>query len=220
MKKEAKKSIFFLTLIILVFFIASYLAQKGMIFLEKNILISGVFGKIAYVLIILIETVLAPLTVLPLIPIASSMWGPIATAFLSVIGWASGSVIAFGIARRFGLPLIEKITTIEKINKLGLIIPERNIFLGLILLRIMVPVDILSYVLGLFPRIKWRTYTFATLIGIIPGAFLFSYIGSIPIGYQVTSFVVGLLIVALFILVIGKKDYSKRIKKLWDKVFR
>ena len=60
-----------------------------------------------------------------------------------------------------------------------------------------IPVDILSYALGLFSRIKFWPYAIASFIGIIPGVVLFAYVGAIPFIYQViTILIVGIIIIS------------------------
>ena len=50
-----------------------------------------------------------------------------------------------------------------------------------------VPVDILSYALGLFTDMKTRDFTIATIIGITPFSFVFAYLGSVPFQYQLIA---------------------------------
>jgi len=67
-------------------------------------------------------------------------------------------------------------------------IPKENLFLGIIFLRMVIPVDILSYALGLFSKIKTRDYLLATIIGVSPFAFIFAYLGRMPFYYQIFVF--------------------------------
>lgn len=53
-----------------------------------------------------------------------------------------------------------------------------------------IPADILSYVLGLFSKIKFWPYFFATIIGMIPAAFLLSYLGSVKPLFQLIIFLI------------------------------
>ena len=71
-----------------------------------------------------------------------------------------------------------------------------------------IPVDILSYALGLFSKIKFWPYVIATFIGVIPVTFLLAYIGSVPFIYQILAF----LIVGIIILVglIVRKKFGGR----------
>jgi uncharacterized membrane protein YdjX (TVP38/TMEM64 family) len=86
-------------------------------------------------------------------------------------------------------------------------IPSENIFWAIVVLRMSVPVDILSYGLGLFSKINRKKYILATIIGVIPFAFLISYLGSLPVVYQLISFTTGILILTLGWLIAYKKKF-------------
>lgn len=56
----------------------------------------------------------------------------------------------------------EKMTALENRN------PQKYLCWPIVLLRMAVPVDMLSYLLGLFKDLSWKVYGFATLLGITP----------------------------------------------------
>jgi len=60
---------------------------------------------LAYIVLAIVATVVAPLSTVPLLPLGATLWGPRATALLSIAGWEVGASIAYLIARRFGRPL-------------------------------------------------------------------------------------------------------------------
>jgi len=107
---------------------------------------------------------------------------------LSVIGWVIGAQIAFLLARRLGRPFIERIFSFEKINAFENYFTDKNLFWTVVFLRVITPVDVLSYALGLFSKIKSPTFFFATFIGVIPFAFIFSYAGNLPSRLQIVIF--------------------------------
>jgi uncharacterized membrane protein YdjX (TVP38/TMEM64 family) len=57
--------------------------------------------------------------------------------------------------------------------------------MSIIFLRMIGPIDILSYALGLFSKIKTRDYMVATVIGLTPMAFALAYVGSVSFYQQV-----------------------------------
>ena len=67
------------------------------------------------------------------------------------------------------------------------------------------PVDILSYALGLFTTIKTWKYILATFIGVIPFAFIFSYAGMVNIYYQIGAFVLAALVLLLGVFIAIRK---------------
>ena len=197
MPSEKSKALFGILAILILFILSSYLVRENIEFVE-NLIGNNFLGILIYILITVIAIVIAPISMMPLIPVASNLWGVVPTAIILIFGWTIGSIIAFGISRKYGVPLIKKFVSLEKLNKLESKIPKENLFIDILLLRMAIPVDLLSYALGLFSKVKFKTYALATFIGLIPFAFVFSYLGTIPIYYQILGFfVVGLIIVLI-----------------------
>ena len=196
MRKNKIKSLVGVFLIIFFFIIASYIAQNYVKELQEYIG-AGFVGMILYIDILVIATVIAPLNAVPLLPVASVLWGWFFAGLLSIAGWTLGALIAFSLARRYGAPLVRKFSSLEQIEKYEKLIPKENIFLSIVFLRIAVPVDILSYLLGLFSHIPLSTYLIATLIGISPFAFIFAYVGTLPLYYQIIAFVTAIIIILI-----------------------
>lgn len=183
-------------LLIAAFFVgAAIFAQQYGTLLQNIPYLSGTFGALLYVLITVIAVVVAPVSTFPLLPLAVSLWGSFFAAVLSIIGWTLGASIAFGLARRYGKPLIGKLISLKKIEHVEKLIPQKNIFMSVVLLRMAMPVDLLSYALGLFSGISFKHYFFATLIGVSPFAFFFAYAVDLPVAIQ--FFVVALALIVL-----------------------
>lgn len=180
---------------------SAYAAQVYQPQLEVLVTDYALTGILTYIFLAALTTVIAPLSSAPLIPLAASVWGPVATAIASIIGWLLGSVIAFMLARRYGKAIVEKLAPNTDIDAWQERIPERNLFWTIVFLRMAVPVDALSYALGLFSSISPVTYTLATLIGITPFAFIWAYVGVLPISTQIAIGIIGL---ALALLVLGR----------------
>lgn len=183
----------------LLFLISAYVAQTYEAYFIALLSDESWIGILAYTGIAFTTTVVAPLTSIPLMPIASSVWGPVVAAVASIVGWLIASMIAFFLSRTYGRALVEKVISNEKILSIERRVPEKNIFWSIVLLRMAVPADVLSYVLGLFTAISWRTYFFATLIGITPFAFVFAYTGTLPLVYQIPILLVGLAAISLLL---------------------
>ena len=136
-------------------------------------------GMLTYTIVSGVAVVAAPVTTLPLIPLAVGMWGWPITGVLSIIGWTVGAQIAFFLARRYGKKFVQRLISLERFSEFEKRFSTNNLFWTVVLLRMTVPVDVLSYALGLFSSMTSRSYFFATVIGITPFAFIFSYLGSI-----------------------------------------
>ncbi len=200
---EKLKSFLELTLIALLFILASYLIQTNLTFFQ-TFLADNLTGMLIYILILIIATVIAPVSAFPLIPIASNIWGTNTSATLNIIGWLIGSMIAFYLSREYGVNLIKKIIPLNQINKLEKRIPKENVFWSIVFLRMAIPVDILSYALGLFSKISYQRYFWATLLGITPFAFIFAYLGNLPVYYQIIAAAIGITIISIGFLIKNK----------------
>jgi uncharacterized membrane protein YdjX (TVP38/TMEM64 family) len=187
MKKDFKLklwSFFWVFVVVFLFVLLSYFVQTNLGFFE-GLIVSGWMGMVSYVLLKIVATVVAPITVLPLIVLAVGLWGVLVAAILTILGWTLGGVIAFGLARKFGVPIVHRLVPLDEIYEFEDNVKIGNTFWSVVFLRMIVPVDVLSYALGLFSRIGFWKYALATFIGVIPFAFAFSYLGEVPYVYQV-----------------------------------
>ncbi|MBI2004620.1 TVP38/TMEM64 family protein [Patescibacteria group bacterium] len=192
--KNAVASVFSLALVLALFVFLSFMAT--IYASEINMLAErgGAFGMAAYVFITILAVVVAPISTIPLIPVAAGLWGWVAAAILSIIGWSIGAQIALHIARYFGKPLVEKLVSIDKLNRFEERFSTQNMFWTIVFLRMLIPVDILSYAIGLFSNIGSRSYFFATVIGVTPFAFVFAYAGTLPVWLQPLVFLAAAVI--------------------------
>jgi uncharacterized membrane protein YdjX (TVP38/TMEM64 family) len=201
-KLKAGLNIFF---ILFLFVLISFLVQTNSDYFY-NLIGPGFLGILIYSLLNILAIVIAPLTVFPIVIIATSIWGWFLAGIITLISWTIGAIIAFVLARKYGIPLIRKFVPLNKLYKLESKILKYNKFFSIVFLRAIIPVDILSYALGLFTSIKFWTYTLATIIGMIPFIFIYTYFGSISFSYQI--FILSCL--GIFYLIILFFDYLKK----------
>jgi uncharacterized membrane protein YdjX (TVP38/TMEM64 family) len=165
-------------------------------------------GVVVYIVLNILDAVLAPGATLPLIPIVAHAWGHVPAALITTVGWTAGSLVAFFIARRWGAPVVRKITSMERVKRLRPYVPDA--FWSVVLLRLIMPMDAISYVLGLFSDMRWRTYALATALGLTPSAFILAYIGRTPFAYDVIMFGVGAGVVAALIYSMRRRARPRR----------
>src|SRR3989344_7364827 len=106
------KSVIGLALVVALFMIASYLVQKNSGFFYSYLNMGG-FGMVLFVFIMILSIVIAPVSSMPLLPIASGMWSWQIAGILSIIGWTIGAVIAFLLAREYGVNLVGKVLPMD-----------------------------------------------------------------------------------------------------------
>ena len=193
-----RKEIFGAVFVLVFFIVAGYVSEVYQAQLDSLISFGGFLGMLAYVFITIIAVVIAPVSTLPLLPLAVALWGTVQGALLSILGWTIGGVIAYRLAQMYGRSFVGKVINMEKAQNISLVVTGKNPFWAVVFLRMVVPVDILSYALGLFVTMSIPSYTLATLIGVTPFAFVFAYASSLPLPYQI-----GVVLLASIIAVLG-----------------
>jgi uncharacterized membrane protein YdjX (TVP38/TMEM64 family) len=157
---------------------------------------------VVYTLLLVGAVVFMPVTVMPLIPMSAAIIGPFMTGVLSVIGWTVGGGIAFLIARHLGRPVVLRFVSLEELDNTVARIPQNTRFLAMVLLRLTLPVDLVSYALGLSRSIGFWEYMLATVIGVTWFSFAFAYIGE-ALFEQNTSLLLGVGAVSLVVFGFG-----------------
>ena len=209
-EKELIKAGVIVLFIIALFILSSLIANIYLDELKNYAFSNYVLGVFVYIFIFALSIVVAPVSSIPLIPLASNVWGWKLAAIYSVIGWTIGDIIAFWLSRKYGKPLIKKLISLKDVEKLEKFIPENHIFASIVLLRMTLPSDGLSYALGLFSNVRMKPYIFATIIGSLPFAFVFAYLGTLDFMWQIIGLIISFILVGI-ILYIG---YRVRKRKL------
>jgi uncharacterized membrane protein YdjX (TVP38/TMEM64 family) len=166
-----------LPLVLIVSGLVYFTSQEGFIdpftayIHDQNIYVS--YG--AYILLLIISVVIAPVTIAPLIPLVTVVFGPLLTTLLTIFGWTTGSAIAFLLARYAGRPLLEKFISFKKIDELLKKLPAHSQFVSVILLHVVLPSELVSYTFGLTKSLSFTKYFVATLVGTSWSAFAISY---------------------------------------------
>ena len=180
-----------------VFIFASYVARKFEPIIRITLHGAGVFGPLGFIVLTALFVVFViPLDIVFLIPIGVLVWGAPYTALMSIAGWTIGAGIAFYIARHFGSNTVRKLIGLKRVEALEKRIPKRNIFWLVVLWRMAVSVDVLSYALGLVSKISFQDYVLATVIGVTPFGFFFAYAGTLPMGFQAIFLTVAIAILS------------------------
>lgn len=169
-------NILFLLLLLSIIVVGLWQLRWDMSAWEQWIVAHRIAGIAAYTAFAAASVVLLPFSSLPLLPLAARVFGVWLTAILSILGWWIGCLIAFRIAR-LGRKCLENVTSLETVDRLERRIPKDIGFAGVVILRMILPVDVTSFALGLLKNLSFSTYTVASLIGITPFAFVWSYAG-------------------------------------------
>lgn len=185
---------------VLFFAVAQYYARRYSVELQDMIgREERVVGMAIYAAVAIGAIVVAPISSLPLVPIAAAAWGSFVTALITLAAWTAGSIAAFLIARMYGRRIIGRVVDRGSMRKLERLLGADGMFVSALLLRMVVPVDILSYALGLFSTIRTVPYIAATVIGMVPFILFFSYAIQIPVYWQ-AALAISTIAVVFFIL--------------------
>jgi uncharacterized membrane protein YdjX (TVP38/TMEM64 family) len=166
-----------LFVLIIIAMTLSLFFETPRLFAEELLGDNKITTGLVYFSVVAITTVFAPFAGLPLAPAVSLIIGPFLTSIVSVMGWLVGAIIAFLIARHLARPFISRFVNMERLETYESYIPQKHVFLWLVFLRMIIPVDVLSYAIGMTKSIKLPMYIITTFIGIIPFSFIWSYGG-------------------------------------------
>jgi uncharacterized membrane protein YdjX (TVP38/TMEM64 family) len=92
----------------------------------------------------------------------------------------------------------------QRVKRLKAYVPK-DLFWSIVVLRTFMPMDVISYVLGLFTNMTWSSYAIATALGLTPSAFLLAYLGKTPHAYTLITIVLGCGVIAAIIASRGRR---------------
>ena len=211
--KKNKKiilSILFLIILIItviIFDVQNYIQPEV---LRQQILSFGIFAPFVYILLYILGTIFfVPGTVLTLI--GGAIFGPLMGTVYTIIAATIGATIAFLIARYLGGSLIKRLgnTKFQKIKKYDNKI-EKNGLNVVLFLRFVpfFPFNILNYALGL-TKVKLSDYFFGSLFGMIPGTFVYVYLGDSLSSLNFWQIISAIILLLLFSFIATKLKNKK-----------
>jgi len=228
-KRTLENKRFLLLLLILIILISYNYYSKGFIYdlahnnLDDTINFIQSFGNLSwliYVLIIIIETVLAPLPAIVIYSAGSIAFGPIMGGILTLFGNIIGASIGYIIAKRYGGFYFEKLIGEKKLSQFHRYSERYGGFVLFILrLNPITSSDIFNYIAG-FIEISYKKFILATALGLMPTIFIISYFGEIFIKenpfLKLFFLIISFVYITLFIYghyKIGKEKFNERFKK-------
>lgn len=154
---------------------------------------AGTLAPLVYVVLLVVQAVVAPLPA-PALAIAGGYgFGVIEGFFLTWAGSLVGGVISFWISRRFGRGFVAGSGPVERLDRF---FEEHGTVLIFVLRLIpLVSFDAISYAAGL-SSIRFRGFLLATAFGMAPGTFAFVYLGGSEPGPWTWAVLLGLAVLA------------------------
>ncbi|SFT13276.1 TVP38/TMEM64 family protein [Paenibacillus sp. BC26] len=170
------------------------------------------FGGAAPLLFILIYAV-RPLLLFPasVLSLAGGLaFGPVWGTVYTIVGATIGAILSYWIARLWGDRLVSARLK-GNWGKLEQQLEQRG-YLYILLLRLipLFPFDLISYGAGV-AKVRFPAFLFGTLLGIIPGTFAYSFLGSSFLHEKTSTIVIAaivFMIVTLIPLIFKKRAFT------------
>jgi uncharacterized membrane protein YdjX (TVP38/TMEM64 family) len=161
----------------------------------------GPYSPLAYILLQIIQVVVAPIPGGAIEFIGGYLFGANAGFFYSMIGLILGSVFAFSLARLFEKIAVEKMISAQTMKKFDYLIGHEGLILSFLLFLIPgFPKDALCYILGLTPM-HLGVFLIISTIGRIPGTLMACLQGAKAFDHQYMALLILFGISTLIILV-------------------
>jgi uncharacterized membrane protein YdjX (TVP38/TMEM64 family) len=184
--------------------------------LKEFIFSFGIYSPLAFILLQVIQVVVAPIPGGAIEFLGGYLFGVWAGMFYSMIGLILGSWLAFALARIFEKWVVEKFVSPKTMKKFDYLIGHEGVILSFLLFLIPgFPKDALCYILGLTPM-HLGIFLVISTIGRIPGTLMATLQGAKAFEHQYILFLILLGVSGLVILVfyIYHEEIHQLIKKL------
>jgi uncharacterized membrane protein YdjX (TVP38/TMEM64 family) len=161
----------------------------------------GIFAWLIFVLLVILEVVLAPIPPLVLYVVSGILFGGFFGGVLTLFGNLIGAAIDFKLARRYGQKTVQQRIDKDFKKKFDRFF-EKYGTLSIFILRInpLTTSDLVSYLSG-FTKMKLFKFLIATALGLIPLVFIQTYLGELIISKN--PFLIALtLIISVFYLIV------------------
>jgi uncharacterized membrane protein YdjX (TVP38/TMEM64 family) len=159
----------------------------------------GPYGPLLVVLLIVLEVVVTPIPGVLIIIATGYAFGPYWGMLYSYIGGFIGVNIAFFLSRKFGRPLVEKLTDRKKLVEFDRFAQANGkVFLWIAFLIPVFPSDMVCYGIGL-TNMRWRTFASIVMVAMIPGTFLLNQFGGSLRNIGLLSFFLGVLMLVSYV---------------------
>lgn len=136
----------------------------------------GALAPLVYIALYALQIVIAPLPGAALAYTAGYLFGPVPAALYSITGILIGSALGFLLARRFGMPIIEKMAPQSWIERWRSLTAVNSSFTWF-LLMLAPTADVFYFIAGL-TTLSFRRFMVIVLLGRLPGIILSSYLGA------------------------------------------
>jgi uncharacterized membrane protein YdjX (TVP38/TMEM64 family) len=176
----------------------------------------GAYSPLAYILLQIIQVIVAPIPGGAIEFLGGYLFGVKAGFFYSMIGLFLGSWMAFSLARIFEKVAVEKFVSEQTRRKFDYLVEHEGVILSFVLFLIPgFPKDALCYILGLTPM-HLGIFLIISTIGRIPGTLIACLQGGKAFDHQYYTFgiLLGASALVLLVFYIYHEEIHNMVKKL------
>jgi len=137
----------------------------------------GWLAAVIFVLLVILEVVIAPIPPLVLYITGGFLFGTFWGGTLALFGSIIGALLAFGLSQKYGRRIVEKNITKKKLKQFDRLSKKYGAF-TIFILRVnpLTSSDIFSYLAGL-TAMPLRSFLIGTIFGVAPMVYLQTYVG-------------------------------------------
>ena len=186
--------------------------------LKRIILSYGAYSPLAYILLQVLQVVVAPIPGGAIEFLGGYLFGVNAGFVYSMIGLIMGAAVAFGLARIFERVAVERFVSGQTRKKFDYLVGHEGVILSFLLFLIPgFPKDALCYILGLTPM-HWGIFLVISTIGRIPGTLMACLQGAKAFDQQYKTLIIlsgasALMLLAFYIYHDEIHHLIKKLKK-------
>lgn len=211
--KKVNRNMFFAGIVALImivlFLISSYLTKTYTVELKNFIGQYYYLGIFIYLFLGVIDAMGIPVSNVPLLPVVSTAYGFFMGVLLTSVSWFVGSVVAFRVARKYGVKIVKRFISLNKLESFQKYLPESNFFFSIIFFRILMPHDFVNYGYGIFTKVKETPFLMYSAIGIVLSVFIYSTLDKLSLLYQVIIIFVAIVLFYLVFYYLPRRRKNK-----------
>jgi uncharacterized membrane protein YdjX (TVP38/TMEM64 family) len=179
--------------------------------LERFIASYGAYAGLMFVMLQALQVIISPIPGEVTGFVGGLLFGNVLGTILSTIGLTLGSVIAFGIARVFGMPLVAKVVKKHYRDRFDNFVTHKGLYIAFILFVIPgFPKDSLCYLLGL-THMRLIPFVLMNIFGRLPGTLMLTLQGTAVNHKNYTMFFIllGVSLLMTLVLYLARDPFTK-----------
>jgi uncharacterized membrane protein YdjX (TVP38/TMEM64 family) len=221
--KLSRKTIFSLLAILLIFAALSFAMlplirllsnENGQAILAEKMQSFGIFAPLLFVLLQVIQVVIAIIPGGPIPIIGGILFGKWGALFLSLTGFFLGTVLVYYLVQWIGRPLVDRFVSEKHFKKFEFLHNSKHLEWLILVIFLLpgLPKDVLTYLVSFDTKIKPMHLFLLTTIGRTPATILTVFLGDSLLegNYTLTVILTGILILLAVIGYAIKKKLDHR----------